>query len=62
MNRPHNDPIGPLGACGFCPVCGRYEGITWDPATEVSSCVVCGWNNELEAEENKNRRKANGEL
>ena len=38
----HNDPAGPKGAIGICPVCGKCENITWNPHTDVSSCT-CGW-------------------
>lgn len=57
----HNDPIGPLGRPGMCPVCNGIK-IEWNPETEISHCLECGWSNPEEAEENRTKRKKNGEL
>lgn len=57
----HNDPIGPLGAYGLCPKCGA-SGISWEPKTDVSTCTKCGWENSVEAAENRKKRRRNGEI
>ena len=44
VGYPPDDP-GPKGPPGVCPGCGRYEGISWDAKTDVSTCALCGWVN-----------------
>ena len=44
VRYPRDDP-GPKGPPGVCPGCGRYEGISWDAKTDVSTCALCGWAN-----------------
>lgn len=44
VRYPRDDP-GPKGPPGVCPGCGRYEGISWDAKTDVSTCALCGWSN-----------------
>ena len=44
VGYPRDDP-GPKGPPGVCPGCGRYEGISWDVKTDVSTCALCGWAN-----------------
>ena len=46
--------VGERGAIGICPSCGRGDRIVWNPATDVSKCMRCGWhNNEPVAEMEK---------
>ena len=44
VRYPRDDP-GPKGPPGVCHGCGRYEGISWDAKTDVSTCALCGWAN-----------------
>ena len=44
VRYPRDDP-GPKGPPGVCPGCGRYEGVSWDAKTDVSTCALCGWAN-----------------
>lgn len=54
-------PIGALGALACCPNCKSYH-MDWDPATDISTCTKCGWNNAADVRWNNRKRRAIGEI
>jgi Zn ribbon nucleic-acid-binding protein len=48
---------GKNGAIGICPKCSNIKYIRWDPETDVSTCLNCGWNNEEQIKEQNSRIK-----
>ena len=57
----HIGLIGLIGPMGICPSCGGTH-LEWDPKTDISICLDCGWSNLDRARENYERRIANGEM
>lgn len=57
----HTGYPGPKGPPGLCPFCGKSDGISWDPETDVSKCSYCGWDNGHENSDNLSQTLINND-